>query len=174
MKKDFVLPIVVLTLICLVISAALAVTNSFTEPVIAKAAAERAEQARSEVIPDATGFELLTVDGLPATVTEVYGTTNNVGYVFMLSTTGYGGEMRLICAIGPDGKLLATKTLAQSETKGMGSRITEDGFAGQFPGKDAALEGVDAISGATISSKAYIGAVKDAFAAYELVRGVQS
>jgi electron transport complex protein RnfG len=55
----------------------------------------------------------------------------------------------------------------------MGSKITEEPFAGQFPGKDAALDGVDVISGATISSKAFISAVKDAFTAYEIVRGVQ-
>jgi electron transport complex protein RnfG len=174
MKKDFVLPIVALTLICLIISAALAFTNSFTEPVIAKAAAERAEAARSEVIPGAAGFELMQVDGLPATVKEVYRTTNNVGYVFMITASGYGGDIKLICGIDTDGKLIMTKTLAQAETKGMGSKITEDAFAGQFPGKDSTLEGVDAIAGATISSKAYIGAVKDAFTAFERVKGVQA
>lgn len=174
MKKDFVLPIVALMLICLVISAALAFTNSFTEPVIAQAASERAEKARSETIPDAAGFELVQVDGLPATVTEVYKTTNDVGYVFMLTTTGYGGELRLICGIDPDGMIITTKTLKQTETKGMGSKITEEPFAGQFPGKDSTLDGVDTISGATISSKAYIGAIKDAFTAFELVKEAQS
>ncbi len=173
MKKDFVLPIVVLTLMCLFISAALAVTNNFTEPVITKAAAERAEAARSEVIASAEGFELMTVDGLPKTVTEVYKTTNNVGFIFMLTAGGYGGEIDIICGLGPDGKIIATKTLALTETKGLGTKITEEPFAGQFPGKDAALDGVDAITGATISSKAYIGAIKDAFAAYEIVKGVQ-
>ncbi len=173
MKKDFVLPILALTLICLIISAALAITNSFTEPVIAKAATDRAEAARSEVIPDADGFELIKADGLPATVKEVYKTTNNVGYIFMLAASGYGGDINIICAISPDGTIIATKTLAHTETKGMGSKITEEPFAGQFPGKDSTLEGVDAISGATISSKAYIGAIKDAFAAYEIVKGVQ-
>lgn len=174
MKKDFVLPIVVLTLICLFISAALAVTNSFTSPVITQAAAQRAEAARSEVIPAADGFELLAIEGLPKTVTEVYSTKNNVGFVFMITASGYGGDIRLICGIGPDGNIIATKTLAHTETKGMGSKITEDGFAGQFPGEDSALSGVDIISGATISSKAYINAIKDAFTAFDLVKGVQS
>jgi electron transport complex protein RnfG len=173
MKKDFILPIVALTLICLFISAALAITNNFTQPVITKAAADRAEQARSEVIPEADSFELVQIDGLPATVKEVYRTTNDVGYIFMLTAAGYGGDINIICGIGADGKIIATKTLQQSETKGMGSKITEAAFAGQFPGKDAYLSGVDAISGATISSKAYLGAIKDAFTAYESVKGVQ-
>jgi len=173
MKKEFVMPILVLTLICLFISAALAITNNFTGPVIAKAAADRAEAARSEVIPEADSFELLQVEGLPQTVREVYKTTNNAGYVFMLTVSGYGGDINIICGIAPDGTIISAKTLAHTETKGMGSKITEEPFAGQFPGKDASLEGVDAISGATISSRAYINAVKDAVAAYEIVKGVQ-
>ena len=173
MKKNFVLPILALTLICLIISAALAVTNNFTAPVIVKAAAERAEAARSEVIPEAAGFELMQVEGLPDTVAEVYKSTNNVGYIFMLTTSGYGGDIKILCGIAPDGKIINTKTLQQTETKGLGSKITDDAFAAQFPGKDASLSGVDAISGATISSRAYIGAIQDAFAAYDSVKGVQ-
>jgi electron transport complex protein RnfG len=172
MKKDFILPILALTLICLFISAALAITNSYTEPVIVKAAADRAEAARSEVIPEADSFELMQVEGLPVTVREVYRTTNDVGYIFMLTASGYGGDISIICGIGPDGKIIATKTLQHTETKGMGSKITEEFFAGRFPGKDSALDGVDAISGATISSKAYLGAIKDAFTAYDMVKGV--
>ena len=98
-KSDFVMPIVVLGVICLVITALLALTNSATEPVIKKAAQERAEAARAEIIPDADGFELLEVEGLPENVDEVYGTTNDVGYIFMLSPMGYGGEMNLPAAL---------------------------------------------------------------------------
>lgn len=174
MKKEFLFPIIALTAICLVISAALAVTNSFTAPVIAKAAAERAEAARAEAVPEADGFEPVWAENLPESVTEAYRATNNAGYVFMVTATGYGGEIRLICGIGPDGKILETKVLSHSETKGLGSKITEPEFAGQFPGKGSDLNGVDIISGATISSRAYIDAVKDAFKAYELVKGAQS
>ncbi|NCC68856.1 MAG: FMN-binding protein, partial [Clostridia bacterium] len=61
-------------------------------------------------------------------------------------------------------------TLSQSETKGLGSRTTLPDFREQFYGKDSSLSGVDTISGATISSKAYIGAIKDAFSAYEIAK----
>ncbi|MBQ9032430.1 MAG: FMN-binding protein [Parasporobacterium sp.] len=172
-KNDFVMPIAVLTIICLVITALLALTNSATEPVITKAAAERAEAARTEIIPEAEGFELMEVDGLPSTVKEAYSTTNDCGYIFMLETMGYGGEMDLILGMDNDGEIIAVKTLAHSETKGMGSKTAEEPFRSQFTGKDESLEGVSAISGATISSKAYLGAVADAFAAFNLVTGVE-
>lgn len=170
-KNDFVIPVVVLTAICLVITALLAVTNHFTEPVSAQNARERAEAARTEIIPEADGFEQVEAENLPATVKEVYATTNDCGYVFMLETMGYGGTMDLICGIDNDGKIISVRTLAHSETKGMGSKTTEEPFRSQFVGKDASLDGVEAISGATISSKAYLGAVNDAFQAFQIVTG---
>ena len=67
---------------------------------------------------------------------------------------------------------LCLLTLKHSETKGMGSKTTEEPFRSQFTGKDSSLEGVQAVSGATISSKAYLGAIGDAFTAWEIAKGV--
>lgn len=172
-KKDFVMPVLVLTLICIVISAALAFTNSVTAPIIAETEAKNAEAARIEVLPAADAFVPVAAEDLPAAVTEVYKAENGAGYVFMLSTKGYGGTMKLICGIGADGKITACKTLSHSETSGLGSKTAEEPFRARFTGKDAGLEGVSAITGATISSKAYIGAIQDAFAAYDIVKEAQ-
>lgn len=171
--KDFVKPILVLTLICLVISAALAFTNQKTAPIIEEAEREKAELARKEVLPEADNFKLMELEGLPATVTEVYEAENGSGFVFMLTTKGYGGDIKLICGIDNDGNITDTNTLSQSETKGLGSRITQPTFREQFEGKDPSLAGVDTISGATISSSAYLNAIKDAFTAYEAAKGAE-
>ena len=61
-------------------------------------------------------------------------------------------------------------TLSHNETPGLGSKTTEDDFRNQFTGKDETLEGVSAISGATVSSNYYINAVKDAFTAFEIAK----
>ena len=169
-RKDFIAPIVVLALICLVISAALAYTNSVTEPIIEQDALDRAEAARIEVMPEADSFELMDLTGLPETITDVYKATNGVGYVFMITAQGYGGDMDLICGIDSDGKITACKTLAHSETAGLGSKTAGEEFRSQFIGKDSSLDGVSAISGATISSTAYINAINDAFTAYEIAK----
>ena len=169
MKNDFVMPIVVLALICVVISGALAFTNSITEPVIASAAAEREEAARYEMIPEADNFESVVIDGLPPAVREVFRSTNNVGHIFVVTASGYGGEMTIICGIAPDGRLIKSKALQQTETKGLGSKITEAPFMNQFDGMDSRLDGLIAITGATISSEAYTNAIRDAFEAFELV-----
>lgn len=168
-KADFVMPIVVLMLICLVMSGLLAATNFITEPIISAGDAQRAEQARIDALPAADGFAKLDYTAPEGnTVSEVYEATNGAGYVFMLKTTGYGakGSLQIICSIDADGKIVNTATLAHDETPGLGTKVTEAAFAGQFSGVDASMSGVDTISGATISSSAYVRAIADAFAAF--------
>jgi electron transport complex protein RnfG len=169
MKKDFAAPVISLTAICLVISLALAVTNGVTAPVIAAAARTRAEAAQKEVLPEADSFEAVDVE-LPDGVTEAYRAVNGAGYVFMLSASGYGGDISIIAGIDGEGRITAVKTLSHSETEGLGAKITTPEFTGQFAGADS-TQGADAISGATISSKAFLGAIETAFTAYELLKG---
>lgn len=170
--SDFVLPIGVLLLICIVASALLAYTNSVTAPIIAASEEEAARQARIAVLPEADDFEEIQVDGLPDSITQVYRSTNDVGYVFMITSDGYGGRdtLSMICGIDSEGHITDTQVLSHEETVGLGSKITGDDFRSQFVGKDASLEGVDIISGATFSSNYYINAIRDAFTAYDLVK----
>jgi electron transport complex protein RnfG len=163
------LPVLVLAVICSFISGALAASNAKTLPVIERAAEERAIAVRKEILPSAEEFVPLIADGLPSRVREVYGTTNNMGYIFMLNTTGYGGEITIACGIDPEGKIIRSAVLSHTETKG----ISDPVFAmeGEYAGKDKNLEGIDAISGATISSNAYKNAILDAFTAFEIIQG---
>ena len=173
MKKSFneiIKPVLVLVCICLVVTALLAYINSVTSPIIAKAEQEKTEQAMSEVLADADGFEKLEIENLPDRVTEVYTATNGAGYVFMLTTKGYGGDMNLICGMDADGVIEQCKTLLHAETSGLGSKTAEDPYRNQYCGKSAETLGeVDAITGATISSNAYKNAIEDAFKAYDIV-----
>jgi len=170
-KNDFVMPVLVLTLICLIISGALAVTNTITEPVIANGAEQRESLAMKEIMPQGDGFEPLDTSGLPAAIGEAYRTTNNVGYVFVATVAGYGGDIELICGLNADGKIIHNKVLKQSETEGLGARIAENPFSDQFDGIDKSqLDSVDTITGATISSKAYINAIRDVFTAFDIIK----
>jgi electron transport complex protein RnfG len=169
MKKDYIEPIASLTLICFVIAAALAATNSLTEPVIAVAAAERAATMRQEILPEATGFEPIPLEGMPGSVREAYRSTNHVGYVFILCVSGYGSDIEIICGINEAGDIIAASVLRHAETKGIGTKIEAPSFSDQFIGMDQTMSGVSAITGATISSRAYINALADAFVAFGLV-----
>ena len=174
MKRSFneiIKPVLVLVCICLVVTALLAYINSVTSPIIAKAEQEKTEQAMSEVLAEADGFEKLEIENLPDRVTEVYTANNGSGYVFMLTTKGYGGDMKLICVMKSDGTIEQCKTLSHAETSGLGSKTAEDPYRNQYCGKNSdTLSEVDAITGATISSTAYKNAIEDAFKAYDMVK----
>ena len=90
--------------------------------------------------------------------------------MFMVTEDGYGGKdtLNIICSIDADGNIVDTKTLSHSETAGLGSKVTEDGFKDQFMGLDSSeIESIDRISGATISSNHYLDGVRAAFDVYE-------
>ena len=170
-KQEFVMPIAVLTAICLVITAALAFTEQATTPIIAAAEKASAEAARMEVLPGADAFEQVSNDGMPDGVVEVYNATNGAGTVVIAEGKGYGGTMKIIVGIGSDDKITGTKTMGHSETPGLGAKTAEAPFHSQFPGQDESLSGVSTIGGATISSKCFIGMVEQAFQAHSIIKG---
>ena len=174
MKKSFneiIKPVLVLVCRCLVVTAMLAYINSVTSPIIAKAEQEKTEQAMSEVLTEADSFKPLEIENLPDRVTVVYTANNGSGYVFMLTTKGYGGDMKLICGMKSDGTIEQCKTLSHAETSGLGSKTAEDPYRNQYIGKNSdTLSEVDAITGATISSTAYKNAIEDAFKAFDMVK----
>ena len=165
-KQGIIKAVVVLVVICFVISGALAVVNSFTAPVSKANAEARETAARQELIPEAGDFEQVT-EGLPENVLSAY-VGNVAGYVITASGKGFGGTIQVMVAISPEGTILRCKTLdVSSETKTLGGQTANESYYGQYEGQDSTLSGVNAISGATITSTAYESCVKAAFEAYE-------
>ena len=113
-KQSIIKAVVVLVVICIVISGALAVVNSFTAPVSAANAEARETAARQELIPEANSFEQVT-DGLPENVLSAYvGKASDgsvAGYVITASGKGFGGTIQVMVAISPEGTILRCKTL---------------------------------------------------------------
>ncbi|MDR1329679.1 MAG: electron transporter RnfG, partial [Oscillospiraceae bacterium] len=90
MKKDFIAPIAVLVLICVITTGVLAATNSVTEPVIAQEENRRADESRAAILPGADSFDKLELE-LPDGVTDAYSASNGTGYVITATASGYGG-----------------------------------------------------------------------------------
>ena len=163
-------PIVVLSVICIIITGALALTNNITAPIIEQATIAAQTAARQELLPDATGFT--KVDGIAvANVFDVYKADNGVGVVITSSAKGYGGTMTVMVGFNAAGTIRKIKVTEQAETKGIGSKVAGDpGFWTRYEGLNAEPlvlnEDVDALSGATISSKALLAAVNSAIEAY--------
>lgn len=102
------------------------------------------------------------------------------GTVVEASSKGYGGAIDLLVGIDKYGKVIDVAVVSHKETPGLGAKIEEKKFIGQFKGKgvsDMILkkdssnnEGIDAIAAATISSRAVTKAVKEAFERYNKVK----
>ena len=176
-NKEIVKSIVVLVVICLLTSAALAVVNHFTAPVSAANAEARAQQARLDAVPDAADFAPIEA-ALPSGVVSAYAALDAAGaptsYLFTVEGKGFGGTIQVLCVIGMDGRIRTCRTMdVSSETTTLGGQTANESYTGQYAGQDASLSGVSAISGATITSTAYRGCVETAFEAFELVKEAQ-
>ena len=91
--------------------------------------------------------------------------------MFTAGNKGFDGTVVVMTAIGADGKIVQVSTIdVTSETKTLGGQTANESYTSQYTGKDAALDGIDAISGATITSTAYEQCVSDSFAAYDAVK----
>lgn len=149
-----------LAVICVIAAGLLAGVNYLTkERIIAQAQAEE-EMALKEVLPGAEKFEAVTKD--PEMV-YYRGTDKEgrfLGVAFKASGKGYSSVIETLVGMDTGGKIIAIKVLSQNETPGLGMRVTEDNFTGQFDNKDTReLSKVQAITGATISSRAVIDSV---------------
>ncbi len=170
---DILKPVVVLTVICIVVSALLAVTNGVTAPIIERARQEAAIATRKALLPDATGFTELstTVEDVESVHVDDGGT----GYVIVVTAAGYHGELPVTVALSMDGELIGIKVDSSGETAGVGSKVGGEDFLAQYIGLDEAAAadgaGIDLLSGATISSNAVTDGVRSAFAAYNEVKG---
>jgi electron transport complex protein RnfG len=98
----------------------------------------------------------------------IYQDGEKSGYAFIASGSGYGGDIDILVGLDSDFKIKDISIITQTETPGLGARITESTFTDQFKGLSAdeiALRSnngmIDAITGATISSKAVVDTVRE-------------
>ena len=157
----------------------LGVVNYITKDTIAKGKEKANVEARQKVLSEAEDFrEVPGIDKIAASVDaenagivdEAYTGYKNgeiVGYTIKTKPKGYGGDVEVLTGINKDGKIVGITILSQSETAGLGARSTESEWQAQYAGLDASKEvsvsknGADsskneiqAITGATITSKA--------------------
>ena len=166
-----------LMLFALVAGLLLAVVNAVTEEPIARNERLKADGSRIAVIGD-YDFEALQTDttGYDA-IQSVYAALDDdgqtVGYVYELSSRGYGGDVVLSVGIS-DGAVSGVSVASHAETKGLGT-ADEAPFLQSFVGltQADAAQGVDSRSGATVSSNAVRGAVSQALAHARDVLGVE-
>ncbi len=172
--KSIIVTTIILTLICAICTGALAFTNQLTADRIANSANEAEKKAMSRVIvADDYKQSIVELNGSHTYYTAISG-SETVGYIFTVSTNGYGGALKVMTGIGTDGKIVAIEVLdASNETPGLGQNVTRESFWEQFKGKSGELEvkkDITPITSATISSKAVTKSVNEALKLYDAVQ----
>ena len=170
--KSIGIPTIKLLVIAAVITILLFLTNNTTEAKIAQNQADANVASRKEVLPDADDFDekTVTVDGVEYTYYEA---KNGAGYVFSGSNKGYGGAVVSMVGISSDGKVVGVKVTEASDESGNERRAQ---FVGDIPesGSFAVVKDggtIEAVAGATITSRAVTHDVNDAIAQYNAVVG---
>lgn len=167
--------VAVLFTITLIASAGVGAVNMITVEPIAAAKAAATEAALGEVLPafDATETTELTIDDMPIKVYTAKQGEEVVGYaVETMTKSGFSGVVKLMVGFLNDGTINNVNVLQQAETPGLGTKMCDEGnplLAG-VQGKEATgtfkvtKDGgeVDALTAATISSRAYLDAVNRA------------
>jgi electron transport complex protein RnfG len=180
--------VLVLFTITLLSSAAVGGVYMLTKEPIAQAKEAAVNNALKQVLPEyeATTSQDIEVNALPIKVHTATVADKAVGYaVESISKNGFGGEVRLMVGFDTEGTILNINVLEQKETPGLGTKMADEGnvLLASLKDKNAAQinltvkkDGgdIDALTAATISSRAYAEAVAVAYEAFKVACGWQT
>lgn len=175
--------ILVLTLIGTISGGLLSIWNDFTAPKIEAYRLQELKAAISDVLPPHDSYEETKIGGTTLYVGKKNNVNEPVGIAFRAIGSGFQGKISIMVGITPNfEKLIGIKVLEQIETPGLGTKIVIDPskksdpywFPKQFKNVETspAIEVVknkkptkpteiQAITGATISSKALVRILND-------------
>lgn len=170
--QTLVYPVIILVVICLVSSILLAVLNDVTAPIIEENTRLETLQAYLSVLPEGTTEDDL--QNLEVSTENVSGAVKTADGMAVIKATaaGYSGNLITVyAAFDSTGTITSLSVDASTQTIGLGSKTGEESFYGGFVGWSASQQAevgspVDAIGGATISSRAVISAINSAIDCY--------
>lgn len=168
--------VVVLTVISVVAGGILAYVNQATAGPIEKIKAETLNNALKSVLNAEEMPQVSATDTIDE-FTIVYNT--NKGTAVQAATDGFGGKLKVLVGFAEDGTISGYSVLEHSETPGLGAKAGDwfqNGGKGNIIGKNpgekeltVSKDGgdVDAITASTITSRAFLLAVNNAYKAYK-------
>ncbi len=168
---------ITLSLVVIFIAAGLimGITYKYTSPIKFKAEKKEKEEALKEMAPDATDpiapSGKWTVHGKDKEYYEATSGKKPVAFIASTAGKGYSSFIQMLVSLNTDMKIRDVKVLSMNETPGLGDQVLEKSFLDQFKGKSISQivlikgetkENIQAISGATISSRGVTNGIKDA------------
>lgn len=181
--KNMVLSLLGVTFIS---SLSVGIVNKITEQPIREAQEAATQMALQKVVPAfrKSGVTSVDVDGFALDVYTTRSAKNEVvGYAVKSQTKdGYSGAITMMVGIAANGNLYDVSILSHSETPGLGSKMcdVDNSLIRSIKGRNidsldlrVSKDGgdIDALSGATITSRAYGNAISRAYRAVQIVKG---
>lgn len=149
-----------------------------TAPVAAEKAEQMKQESMRELVADADAFR--PVAGHEGWFEAQKGGAV-IAYIVPSETKGYGGTIKMLVAVTAEGRVIDFSILEHNETPGLGDNAQKPAFRDQFKGKEAShmkvvkdpsdRENIQAMTGATISSRAVTLGVRQAAEAVASFKG---
>ncbi len=163
----------ILFLICAITAGLLGLVNSITEDRIAEITAEKTASAMTSVLPADEYTEVSYTGGDVLVVKTHQAVTGGsvTGYVVEVAPSGFGGTIDMVVGVDTSGAVTGVDIISMSETSGLGANASKESFRSQFVGQTGDLavskDGgtIDALTGATVTSRAVTKGVNAAVAA---------
>lgn len=173
-----------LFLIAVVAAFVLALVNAVTADTIALHAEEKRQAAMASVAPGANVFsEMYCNDTSIDRISGAYNGTTFLGYCVEVAPNGFGGAISLMVGVDAYGSVTGVSILDHGETAGLGAKAADPSFLSQYVGKSGSItvntgsNSIQAITGATITSKAVTEGINTALTAvlnYDAEGGLDS
>lgn len=180
-ESTFKSMVITLFIVAAISATTLGLVNEVTEGPIAEAKLRAKLEAVEKVVPlfDNNPSEEMYIlesdlgdlECYPAkTGGELVGTA-----ISTITKMGFSGEIRIMVGLNPDGSIYDSSVLDHAETPGLGTKMDLPKFRDQYKGKDPGSNNIkvtkdggeiDAITAATISSRAFTDAIQRAYDAY--------
>lgn len=184
LESSFKNMVIVLTAVTVIAGTLLGFMNEVTKEPIAQANAKALSDAIQLVVP---GFdnqptenpETIEIGGVPYTIYRATKGGEFIGAAVRSSASGFSGEISILVGFDAQGNIIDYSVLSHSETPGLGSKMdvwfkedkNQQSIKGLNPGttplsvtKDGG--NIDAITASTITSRAFLIAVNNAYKAY--------
>ena len=150
-----------LFLITAVVAGLLGLVNYLTEDRIDELTRQKAEAAMQEVFP-AGNYEEIPAgeDGITAAYRA-----DDAGYVVRVSVNGFGGAIDMMVGVDNAGTVTGVSIISHGETASLGANCTREDFRARFVGASDTLAvskdggSIDALTGATVTSRAVVSGV---------------
>lgn len=181
LESSFANMVIVLTVITVVAAACLGAMNNLTAEPIAASKKAKQEEAIKAVLPEFTTVDEETIVNEQKIFRAYNANDELVGIAIETKELGFGGDVTTMVGFDTNGTIVDYSLLAHAETPGLGSKLVDwfkvksdirGAGANKMPLRVSKDGGeYDAITAATISSRAFLNSINKAYETYQIARG---